>query len=53
MVKRVYEAVCRAPLDFDSHLPLINENADRFEKNNYDMKKLFQDVAVTPLCGGK
>jgi hypothetical protein len=53
IVKRVYEAVCRAPLDFTTQSNFIKDNANLFEKNNYDIQRLFQDLAVTPLCGGK
>ncbi len=52
MVKRVYDAVCRTQLSIKDNLPFIREMANQFESKNYNLKLLFQDVAVTRQCLG-
>lgn len=53
MVKRVYDAVCRTNLVPKSNLPFLSQYADRFEQGNYNLKKLFEEVAVSNQCQGK
>lgn len=52
MVKRVYDAVCRTNLVAKYNLPYLAEQAEKFEQNGYNLKKLFQMVAITPQCSG-
>lgn len=51
MVKRAFEAVCRRPLNFADHSAFIKDQARRFETQSYNMKKLFQMVALSKECG--
>lgn len=52
MVKRVYSTVCkRDPVANESQL--IVDTADAFEKNNYNLKWLFEQVASQSACLGQ
>lgn len=52
MAKRVYESVClpAIPYDFNEVRDKIFSYGDAFENNNYNLKKLFQMIAVDPIC---
>lgn len=50
MVKRVYEATCRRTLDITSHQSYVEAEAKKFEQNAYNLKRLFQDVAISSEC---
>jgi hypothetical protein len=52
MVKRVYDAVCRTNLDPKQNISYLQQYATQFEQSGYNMKKLFQSVAISPSCAG-
>jgi hypothetical protein len=52
MAARAFTSVCqRSPLAKD--FAVLNVAARNFEKNNYSLKKLFQEIAVQPACSGE
>lgn len=53
MVKRVYDAVCRTDLDTKKNISFLSQFGERFEQGNYNLKKLFQEIAVSNQCLGK
>ena len=53
MVKRVYDAVCRTNIDPDQNLPYLKQYAAQFEQSGYNLKTLFQSVAISPECAGQ
>ena len=50
MVKRVFEAVCRHEFTIQDNKSFVQEHAGRFESNGYNLKKLFQSVALSKEC---
>ncbi|MCB0422799.1 MAG: hypothetical protein KDD61_17495 [Bdellovibrionales bacterium] len=51
MARRVYRSVCkREPASFDQ--PMLDKVADDFVSENYNLKKLFQRIAITNECLG-
>lgn len=50
MAKRVYESVCMKKLDSAQYTTLVRLG-DRFEALDYNMKSLYQDIALDPACG--
>ena len=51
MSERVYRAVCkREPASFDQ--PMLLKATEDFISDNYNLKKLFQRIAITPECIG-
>lgn len=52
MVKRVYDAVCKTNLDLKTEMGFVQPFADRFESRNYNLKELFEQVAIQPSCLG-
>ena len=51
MVKRVFSEVCRRdPADFEK--ASIESLANNFEQSSYNLKLLFETVAVQPECSG-
>jgi hypothetical protein len=53
MVKRVYDAVCRTNLKIDKNMSFIAAQAVGFEQNNYNMKTLFKQIAISQQCLGQ
>jgi hypothetical protein len=53
MVKRVYDAVCRTSLDPAQNMSFLQQYAQQFEQSGYNLKKLFQNVAVSSQCLGQ
>lgn len=52
MARRVYRSVCkREPASFDE--PMLDRVSTDFVSDNYNLKKLFQRIAITPECLGK
>jgi len=52
MAARAFTSVCqRSPSAKD--FAVLNVAARNFEKNKYNLKKLFQEVAVQPACSGE
>lgn len=49
MAKRVFKSVCRKDLS-DSELPFYAQLGRQFESSNYNLKSLFQTVALQPKC---
>ncbi|PIS11189.1 MAG: hypothetical protein COT73_05345 [Bdellovibrio sp. CG10_big_fil_rev_8_21_14_0_10_47_8] len=52
MVKRVYDAVCRTQLDVKNNLPFLSQQALDFERNNYNIKSLFEKLVILKDCSG-
>lgn len=52
MAKRVFKAVCRKDLDMAKHQSSLKKWGDEFESSGYQMKKLFENIAVKPECLG-
>lgn len=52
MVKRVYDSVCRANLDLKTELKFVQPFADRFEQRNYNLRELYEQIAILPACLG-
>ncbi len=52
MVKRVYDGVCRTQLNVKANLPFLSSMSQQFEANNYNIKRLFQDIATSKQCLG-
>lgn len=50
MAKRVYESVCLKKLESTQYTTLVRLG-DRFEALNYNLKSLYQEVALDPVCG--
>lgn len=50
MAKRVYESVCFKKLDTTQYTTLVRLG-DRFEALNYNLKSLYQDIALDTSCG--
>lgn len=50
MVKRVFEATCRHEYDLKNRKGFASEQARQFEANGYNLKKLFQSVALSAEC---
>ena len=51
MVTRVFEELCgRSPAQFEA--AAIESLSGEFEQNSYNLKKLFETVAVRPECSG-
>ena len=52
MVKRVFTELCkREPVGFEQ--PVVNALADQFESGGYNLRRLFESVAVRPECFGR
>lgn len=51
-VKRVYETVCKKELTEEDMTTWVPQFAQTFEKDEYNLKKLFQKVSVYPSCLG-
>lgn len=52
MVRRSFREVCkRDPHSSDEEA--IHEITEQFEKENYNLKRLFQEVAISPSCLGE
>lgn len=52
MAKRVFKAVCRKDLDMAKNQAALKKWGDEFESSGYQMKKLFENIAVKPECLG-
>jgi hypothetical protein len=52
LVKRVYDSVCRANLDLKSEVAFVKPFAERFESRKYNLKELFEQIAILPACLG-
>lgn len=52
MVKRVYDSVCRANLDLKSDMKFVQPLATRFEERKYNLRELYEQVAILPSCLG-
>lgn len=52
MAKRVYKTVCRKDLDVNKDQALLMQWGDEFEASGYQLKKLFESIAVKPECLG-
>jgi hypothetical protein len=52
MVKRVYDTVCRQNLDPKANKAYLDVNGIWFEQQGYNVKKLFEYLAVQPDCLG-
>jgi hypothetical protein len=52
MVKRVYREICRRPVA-SFELPMVDSMANSFESSGYNLKNLFQELAIRPECIGK
>ena len=52
MAKRIYKTVCRKDLDVTKDQALLVRWGDEFEASGYQLKKLFESVAVKPECLG-
>ncbi|MDG0816127.1 hypothetical protein [Bdellovibrio svalbardensis] len=50
MAKKVYESVCGRKLASTQYSTLVRLG-DRFEAVNYNLKGLYQEVALDPVCG--
>lgn len=50
MVKRVYDAVCRTNIDMSANAAFLQQYAQQFEASGYNLKTLFQNVAVSSMC---
>lgn len=50
MAKRVYESVCLKKLDSTQYSTLVRLG-DRFEAVGYNLKNLYTEVALDPVCG--
>ncbi|WP_413944724.1 hypothetical protein [Bdellovibrio sp. HCB-162] len=50
MAKRVYESVCLKKLESTQYTTLVRLG-DRFEALNYNLKNLYQEIALDPVCG--
>lgn len=51
MVQRVYEGICRRPMNISAMKPFVDAMADVLEKNNYSVKNLATEVALSRECG--
>ncbi|MFZ4402861.1 MAG: hypothetical protein ACOYOK_02055 [Pseudobdellovibrionaceae bacterium] len=49
---RVYESVCKTKVQAIYNMPMLQDFANSLEKNNYNLKKLFETVAIDPRCNG-
>lgn len=52
MAKRIFKTVCRKDLDVSKDQALLVRWGDEFEASGYQLKKLFESVAVKPECLG-
>jgi hypothetical protein len=52
MAKRVYKTVCRKDLDVTKDQAQLVRWGDEFEASGYQLKKLFESMAVKPECLG-
>lgn len=50
MAKRVYESVCLKKLESTQYTTLVRLG-DRFEAVNYNLKSLYTEIALDPVCG--
>ena len=51
MVKRVFEAVCPVNID-ENILSKLSVYVSEFESSNYNLKELFINASISPLCLG-
>lgn len=49
MAQRVYESVCMKKLESNEYATLVRLG-DRFEALNYNLKSLYQEIALDPSC---
>jgi hypothetical protein len=52
MVKRVYDTVCRQDLNPKTNKAYLELNGNWFEQQSYNIKRLFERIAVQPECLG-
>lgn len=50
MAKRTFEAVCRKNIEMKYNMGVITTYANKFEQKNYNLKELFEDIAISPEC---
>lgn len=50
MVKRIYDSVCRANVNTKTHLDMLKNLAFEFEASGYNIKKMYQSIAVSSSC---
>lgn len=50
MAKRVFETVCRKNIDMSTSRATLVKWGDEFEANGYNLKRLFESVAIKPEC---
>jgi hypothetical protein len=53
MVKKVFNEVCRRPVNIVNETAQVNSLADDFEANGYNIRRLFNKTAVLPQCIGE
>jgi hypothetical protein len=53
MVKRAYDAVCRSNMVPKQNMVFLSHQANKFEQDGYNLKKLFKELAVTQQCMGQ
>ncbi len=51
MVKRVYREICRRPIA-SFEVALVENMANSFESSDYNLRELFEDMALRPECLG-
>ncbi len=52
MSQKVYEAVCRQKIDWSTNINMLKEFAQGFETSRYNLKSLFETIAIDPRCSG-
>jgi hypothetical protein len=50
MSKRVFESVCQRAVDTSSEQVMLADLGKSFEATGYNLRKLFQEVAIRPEC---
>lgn len=50
MVKRIYDSVCRANVNTKTHLDMLKQLAGEFEANGYNIKKMYESIAISSNC---
>ncbi len=53
MVKRAYDAICRSNMVPKQNMIFLSHQANKFEQNGYNLKRLFKELAVTQQCMGQ
>lgn len=53
MVKRIHDSVCRSNVNPKADIGLLKQFAAEFEVNGYNIKKMYQTIALTSNCQAK